>query len=332
MNPTAGTAQDIRFTRNKANTVLYATVLGWPGSSLTVRTLGSSRVNLASLASVKLLDSTAGAYIDLPNRTQDASGLTVTLPSSAPFSAPMYVLKLAFSGQIPTLQPVDGALVCTDVNYAGTSAALGLGDYTADQLDLHGIPALSISSLKLAPGQQVVAYSGDDFTGTQWTFTADNADLRVTGQNDRITSLKVQFNPSAYLKIINYTDGLALDSGGNVAGGSDLKQWHYFDSANLQWQAVEVGNGYYKLVNRTNGMVADSWGATSNGATCKQLAWNGHTNQQWKITHRGGGQYNIVNRTTGKLLDGGGNVSEGSVTKQWEWGNSTNLQWTISPV
>jgi alpha-L-fucosidase len=332
MNPTTGTAQDIRFTRNKANTTVYATVLGYPGSSLTVRTLSSSRINLGSLTSVKLLDSTAGTYIDLPNRTQDGAGLTVTLPSSAPFSAPMYVLKLAFSGQIPTLQPVDGALVCTDVNYAGTSAALGLGDYTADQLGLHGMPALSITSLKLAPGQQVVAYSGDNFTGTQWTFTADNADLRVTGQNDQITSLKVQFNPSTYLKIINYTDGLALDSGGNVAGGSDLKQWHYFDSANLQWQAVEVGSGYYKLVNRTNGMVADSWGATSNGATCKQLAWNGHTNQQWKITHRGGGQYNIVNRTTGKLLDGGGSVSEGSVTKQWDWGNSTNLQWTISPV
>ncbi|MDX2939708.1 alpha-L-fucosidase [Streptomyces ipomoeae] len=332
MNPNAGTAQDIRFTRNKANNTLYATVLGWPGSSLTIKTLSSSRINLGSLTSVKLLDSTAGTYIDLPNRTQDSSGLKVNLPSSAPFSAPMYVLKLTFSGQIPTLQPVDGALVFTDVNYTGTSAALGLGDYTADQLDLHGIPALSISSLKLAPGQQIVAYSGDNFTGTQWTFTADNADLRVTGQNDKITSLKVQFNPSTYLKIINYTDGLALDSGGNVADGSALKQWHWFDSANLQWQAVEVGGGYYKLVNRANGMVADSWGATNNGATCKQLDWNGHTNQQWKITHRGGGQYNIVNRTTGKCLDGGGNVPEGSVAKLWDWGNSTNLQWTISPV
>ena len=31
--PRAGTNTDIRFTRNKANTVLYATVLGWPGST-----------------------------------------------------------------------------------------------------------------------------------------------------------------------------------------------------------------------------------------------------------------------------------------------------------
>ena len=31
--PRAGTAQDIRFTRSKDNRVLYATVLGWPGST-----------------------------------------------------------------------------------------------------------------------------------------------------------------------------------------------------------------------------------------------------------------------------------------------------------
>ena len=333
MNPNLGTAQDIRFTRNKANTTLYATVLGWPGSSLTIKTLSSSRINLGSLASIQLLDNTAGTYINVPSGTQDASGLKVTLPSSsAPFSAPMYVLKLTVAGQIPVLRPVDGALVFTDVNYAGTSTALGLGEYTAEQLGLHGMPAQSISSLRLAPGQQIVAYSGDNFTGTQWTFTADNSDLRPTGQNDQITSLKVQFNPSTYLRITNLTSGLVLDSGGNVAGGSNLKQWTWFNHVNLQWQAVAIPGGFYKLVNRANGMVADSWGATSNGAACRQLEWNGHTNQQWKITHRGGGQYNIVNRTTGKLLDSGGNVPEGSVTKQWDWGNSTNMQWTISPV
>ena len=45
--PRAGTAQDIRFTRSKDNRVLYATVLGWPGSSLTITTLSSNRINLA---------------------------------------------------------------------------------------------------------------------------------------------------------------------------------------------------------------------------------------------------------------------------------------------
>ena len=39
--PVAGTNKDFRFTRNKAGNVLYATVLGWPGSSTTITTLAA---------------------------------------------------------------------------------------------------------------------------------------------------------------------------------------------------------------------------------------------------------------------------------------------------
>ncbi|MFI7400540.1 alpha-L-fucosidase [Streptomyces sp. NPDC049541] len=331
-NPTAGTAQDIRFTRNKDNNVLYATVLGWPGSSLTIKTLGSGSINLSSLTSVKLLGSTAGTYIDLPTPVQSASGLTVTLPSSAPYSANAYVLKLSFSGTIPAVTPLAGAVAFTDVNYTGSSATFALGDYTAADLTAAGVGARSISSLRPAQGYQVIGYSGDNFTGTSWTFTADNPDLRVTGNNDQITSLRVQFNPASYFRITNVTDGLALDSGGNVASGSNLKQWSWDGSSNLQWQAVAVADGYYKLVNRTNGMVADGWGATADGSAARQAAWNGGTNQQWKITNRGGGSYSIANRTTGLVLDGGGNVASGSVTKQWTYGSSTNLLWTFTAL
>ncbi|MFI7296362.1 alpha-L-fucosidase [Streptomyces sp. NPDC050121] len=331
-NPTAGTAQDIRFTRNKTNNVLYATVLGWPGTSLTIKTLSSDRINLSSLTSVKLLGSTAGTYIDLPTPTQSSSGLTVTLPSSAPYSANAYVLKLSFSGTIPAMAPLAGAVAFTDVNYTGGSAAFALGDYTAADLTAAGLGTRSISSLRPGPGYQVIGYSADNFTGTAWTFTADNPDLRVTGNNDQITSLRVQFNPSTYFRLTNVTDGLALDSGGNVASGSNLKQWTWDGSSNLQWQAVDVGGGYYKLVNRTNGMVADGWGATGDGSAARQAAWNGGTNQQWKITHRGGGSYSIANRTTGLVLDGGGNVASGSVTKQWTYGSSTNLLWTFTAL
>ncbi|WP_330323903.1 alpha-L-fucosidase [Streptomyces pseudovenezuelae] len=278
---------------------------------------------------LKLLGSTAGTYIDLAAPSQDSSGLTVTLPSSAPYTAGAYVLKLTFSGRIPPLRPAVGAVVYGDVNYSAKYAVLGPGTYTADQLALAGVDAQSISSLKLAAGNQVVAYSGDNFTGTSWTFTADNPDLRVTGQNDQITSLKVQFNPSAYFRITNVTDGLALDSGGNVASGSNLKQYTWDGSPNLQWQLVEVGGGYYKLVNRTNGMVADGWGATS-GSAARQAAWTGNNNQQWTVTHRGEGMCTIANRATGLVLDGGGNVASGSVTKQWTYDSSTNLLWTFT--
>ncbi|MET8804520.1 alpha-L-fucosidase [Streptomyces sp. NPDC004546] len=331
-NPTAGTAQDIRFTQNKADNVLYATVLGWPGSSLTIKTLSSDRINLSSLTSVKLLGSTAGTYIDLPTQVQNSSGLTVTLPASAPYSANAYVLKLSFSGTIPGMLPLAGAVAFADVNYTGSSATFTLGDYTAADLTAAGLGTRTISSLRPNPGYQVIGYSGDNFTGTSWTFTADNPDLRVTGNNDQITSLKVQFNPSTYFRLTNVTDGLALDSGGNVASGSNLKQWTWDSSPNLQWQAVEVGGGFYKLVNRTNGMVADGWGATADGSAARQAPWNGGPNQQWKITPRGGNSYSIANRTTGLVLDGGGNVASGSITKQWTYGSSTNLLWTFTAL
>ncbi|MFD9408627.1 alpha-L-fucosidase [Streptomyces sp. NPDC059989] len=330
--PHAGTAQDIRFTRNKADDVLYATVLGWPGGSLTIKTLSSDRINLSSLTSVKLLGSTAGTSIDLPTPTQNGSGLTIALPFSAPYSANAYVLKLDFSGRIPGLRPVAGAIAFTDVNYTGNAAVLPVGDYTAAGLAAAGLGPGTLSSLRPAPGYQVIGYSGDDFAGTSWTFTAENPDLRATGNNDRITSLRIQFNPAAYFRITNATNGLALDGGGNVASGSDLKQWTWDGSSNLQWHAEAVGGGYYRLVNRTNGMVADGWGATANGSAVRQAVWNGGTNQQWTITHRGGDRHSIANRTTGLVLDGGGNVDSGSSAKQWTYGSSTNLLWAFTAL
>ena len=245
--PREGTGQDIRFTRSKDNTMLYATVLGWPGGTLNITTLNSGRINLGGLTSVQLLGSTAGSYINLPTHSQDGAGLHISMPSAgAPFSAPAYVVKLTFSGQIPTL---------------------GTGPL-----------------------------------------------------------------PTGWTKIANVTTGLVLDSGGNVASGSPLKQWSYDGSSNLQWQLVDVGNGYFRIVNRTNGMVADSWGDTANGASARQAPWNGGNNQQWRLTGLGNGRYQIVNRGTGTALDGAGNSTVGSTAVMWTPNSSTNNAWTITGV
>jgi len=99
LEPKAGTAADIRFTRTKDNTILYATVLGRPGSSLTITTLAADRIDLSALTSVRLLGEPAELTV-----VQGASGLTVTLPSSMPSGSDAYVLKLTFAGQIPALR------------------------------------------------------------------------------------------------------------------------------------------------------------------------------------------------------------------------------------
>ncbi|ULR48300.1 alpha-L-fucosidase [Streptomyces deccanensis] len=254
--------------------------------------------------------------------------INVTVPSTAP-DARDSVVCVEVQGM-----PVRGstATVFQNVNYQGSRAELPVGSYTSAELTAAGLGPATASSIRVADGYQVTGYSGNNFTGTAWTFTSDTPDLRVTGNNDAIASLKVMFKPSTYLRLVNVTSNLALDSGGNVASGSNLKQYQVIDHANLQWQAVELGNGYYRLVNRTNGMVADGWGSTADGAPARQKAWDGSQTQQWQITHRGQGQYSIANRSTGLVLDSGGKVASGSVTKQWTWQQSNNLLWTIKPV
>jgi alpha-L-fucosidase len=102
--PVAGTAQDIRFTRDKPNAVLYATILGWPTSPLRLTTLAAGRIDLTALSSLELIGPGTGEYVTLTDHRQDETGLHINLPPTPPFSAPAYVLKLTFRGTIPALR------------------------------------------------------------------------------------------------------------------------------------------------------------------------------------------------------------------------------------
>ncbi|MHB8389813.1 MAG: alpha-L-fucosidase [Acidobacteriaceae bacterium] len=68
--------RDIRFTRNKANTVVYAIVLGWPTDAFVVQSLGtSSATNPGKIEHVQML----GTEEKL-NWKQTAAGLRASLP------------------------------------------------------------------------------------------------------------------------------------------------------------------------------------------------------------------------------------------------------------
>jgi alpha-L-fucosidase len=68
--------KDIRFTRNKANNVIYALVLGWPTELIVVQSLGfSAATHPSKVADVKLLGTG-----DRLSWGQDANGLRVELP------------------------------------------------------------------------------------------------------------------------------------------------------------------------------------------------------------------------------------------------------------
>jgi len=97
----SGSAADIRFTRNKANNVLYVTTLGWPGdgSVVKVKTLGKCRIDLKSLQSISLLGTAEKLKI-----SQDNASLQISLPAKAPYACSAYSIKMVFAGQIPKLK------------------------------------------------------------------------------------------------------------------------------------------------------------------------------------------------------------------------------------
>jgi alpha-L-fucosidase len=114
--PAEGTAEDVRYTRSKDNTILYAILLGWENSQKEVilKTLSSDRIDCKSLKSVQLINGEAGKYLPLVFK-QNTQGLIVSLPER-PIEELAYVLKLSFDGKIPTLDRY-AHLDCTPYYY-----------------------------------------------------------------------------------------------------------------------------------------------------------------------------------------------------------------------
>lgn len=90
-----GMPDDIRFTRNKANTVLYATFLDWPGQKAVIKTLAGA--DLSDIKSVKLL----GRKRKLKWQATE-QGLKIQLPRRQPNYGMAYPIRIEFAGQIPT--------------------------------------------------------------------------------------------------------------------------------------------------------------------------------------------------------------------------------------
>jgi len=129
--PSAGTAQDVRYTTSKKGDVVYAILLGWPGNG--------KQVNLASVTTsrfavgsgkVFLFGPTGGSAIPL-TFTQDGSGLHVTLPSTQPYTAAAYAMAISPSGTPPAPTTwldgggTDGGVGGTGGVDAGTAGAGG---------------------------------------------------------------------------------------------------------------------------------------------------------------------------------------------------------------
>ncbi len=100
--PAEATTLDIRFTRSKDNTILYAILMGWDKGQkeVIINTLSTNRINLSTLKKVELING-EGKYQFLKFK-QETKGLVVNLPEKSSDDL-AYVLKLSFNGTIPSL-------------------------------------------------------------------------------------------------------------------------------------------------------------------------------------------------------------------------------------
>lgn len=86
----------VRYTRNKANTVLYATAFDWPGETLTLKSLNTSQVGDLKIKSVHLL----GVDQELQWK-QDGEGLRIE-SLKQPNDSAAYSFRIEFAENLPS--------------------------------------------------------------------------------------------------------------------------------------------------------------------------------------------------------------------------------------
>ncbi|MFC6086012.1 lectin [Sphaerisporangium aureirubrum] len=232
VEPRAGTGQDIRYTRSKDNTVLYATVLGWPGSTLNLASLANGRMDLSNLSKTELIANTAGTYVNLPTRTQDSTGLHIGMPTQ-PYSALAYVVKLTFNGPMKTPTTTSGPLrsvnagKCIDVN--GNSQTNGTqmqiwdcngganqqwASTSANELRVYGNKCLDVNGGGTADGTSVIIWDCNGQNNQKWRLNSDGT-ITAVGANK------------------------CLDvSGAGTANGTKVQIWTCTGGSNQKWTRV----------------------------------------------------------------------------------------------
>ena len=119
--PTAMTASDVRYTKSKDGDAVYALLMGWPGNGkqVTLASVTTSRFDLGSGKVFLFGPNGDGAGEIALQATQDGSGLHVTLPSTQPYTALAYAIKISKSGTAPAATPWTTSGASSD---AGVSA------------------------------------------------------------------------------------------------------------------------------------------------------------------------------------------------------------------
>jgi len=90
------TGEDIRFTRNKEKTILYAIAMDWPEHELVLQSLNSDKVDKKEIKSISLIGSDQKL-----KWVQDKKGLTIQMPVIKPSYNYAYPVKIVFKNRMP---------------------------------------------------------------------------------------------------------------------------------------------------------------------------------------------------------------------------------------
>ncbi|MGE5861296.1 MAG: alpha-L-fucosidase [Ignavibacteria bacterium] len=238
--PSEGTAEDIRYTRSKDNTTLYAILLGWnvDQKEVVLHSLTSNRIDLKSLRSVSLINGASGKYVPL-EYSQDTSGLIVHLPER-PAEEMAYVLKLNFDGKIPELNKY-ADLNCSPHYYlsSGENSLLGLntsGKLSDDRKNLNQQWKLEnvshgIYKITNRENPQLVLSSTDAGYNLE--------SLPPSGGDNQLWKIDDSFNGMLKITNVQHPD-LLLSVDGDIKEGADVGLFKKENASTPGWKLLEV--------------------------------------------------------------------------------------------
>ena len=223
--PVAGNGRDVRFTRAKDSSAVYAIFLGWPGDGAVVSLNGykSSLLKLPADAKVELMGATPGTDVEL-KFNQDQNGLNVTFPSKAPYNALAYPVRI---------QLKESTL--------GSSCSVGSSkpEEREPYGDMATIPG-KIEFENYDKGGEGVAYHDEDFGNQESVYRKDDVD--ITG--DSVSGFKVGYTASG--EWLEYTVNVAADGEydwiARVSTGSDSSAFQLFLDGDALFASLTLPN------------------------------------------------------------------------------------------
>ena len=246
----------------------------WQGHAVEV-------VNGSSNATV--VASTTAATLSVPvvsgqtYLVEQPTALTTALPFAqvtgtvATTSKHLGGVKIGLDGAVA---PGAGVTLYPNASYGGTGVSFGVGSYTLSQMVAAGMPNDAVSSIQVPAGYTIVAYADDNYSGTSWTYAANNANLANTGNDNAISSFKI--TQAASSGVTFYPDANFGGTGVTLGDGSyTISQMQAAGIANDAISSIQVPSGKTVVAYADGDFTGTSWTFTANNAN---LANTGNDN------------------------------------------------------